>query len=92
MKMEQKRDEAILPDLLSDKRYAHILFEVDPEINTLQKAKQIIEALGIQIIEIQEKAWQRIAMKLDVADMSEAALRLSENGFRKVEGYNPPLF
>ena len=72
----------------SDKNHAQILLGVDSEINTLDKAKHIIESFGIHIIEIKNISPQLILLKLSVKDMREIALELIEQGFTNIEGYN----
>lgn len=71
-----------------DKEHAQILIEVGSEPNIIEKARQIIEGLGVHVIEIENVLPQLVLFKLDVKDMREAVLRLTENGFFNIEGYN----
>lgn len=71
-----------------DKRHAQVLIETDSGINTIERAKQIIEELGVHIIETKKILDQCILLKLDINDMREVVLKLTENGFLKIMGYN----
>jgi hypothetical protein len=71
-----------------DKNHAQVLIEVGSELNTIEKAKSIIESIGVHIIEIQNLSPQRVLLTLDVTDMREVVLKLTQNGFLKIEGYN----
>lgn len=69
------------------KKHVQILIDVGSEINMIEKAKQIIEGLGVHIIEMKNMSFQKILLKLGATDMREIALKLPENGFIKIEGY-----
>jgi hypothetical protein len=74
--------------MLPDKGYAQIIIETDLQVNTLERAKQIIEELGFHIIDTKNLGSQFFLLKLDTKDMREIALKLSQKGFSKIEGYN----
>jgi hypothetical protein len=86
--MEEKNDEHIKPD----RKHAQILIEVSSGTNTIERAKQIIEGSGVHIIETKKITQERVLLKLDVKDMRDLALKLTENGFSKIEGYNASSF
>lgn len=71
-----------------DQSHAQVLIEVGSETNTIEKAKKIIEEVGVHIIETQNLSSQWVLLKLDVKDMREVVLKLTLNGFLKIEGYN----
>ena len=75
-----------------DKQHAQILMEVDSRTNTLDKARKIIEGLGIHIIEAKKRSSKLILLKLDIKDMREVVLRLTECGFLDIKGYNATSF
>ena len=75
-----------------DQQHAQILIEVDSGINTLDKARKIIEGLGIHIIETKRRSSKLILLKLDIKDMREVVLKLTESGFFNIEGYNASSF
>jgi hypothetical protein len=91
--MIQKNNSVQTDDLIKpDTNHAQILIEVDSEIFTIEKAKEIIEELGVQIIEVKNLSSQWVLLKLDIKDMREIALKLTENGFFKIKGINASAF
>ena len=77
-------DQEILPDQTN----AQILIELTPPDKTFEDAKNIIEGLGVQIIETNRPTPNRVLIKLDVKDMRNIAFILTENGFFKIKGIN----
>jgi hypothetical protein len=77
-------DQEILPDQTN----AQILIELTPPDKTFEEAKNIIEGLGVQIIETNRPTPNRVLIKLDVKDMRNIAFILTENGFFKIKGIN----
>jgi hypothetical protein len=75
-----------------DKIHAQILINVNHLSKTSTEAKKIIEGLGIRILETKYVTPNQILLKLDTKDMRVAALKLIENGFSGVKGYNATLF
>jgi hypothetical protein len=76
----------------SDKNHAQILIEIGSDINIIEKAKQIIEGLGINVVDTKNISPQWVLLKLDVKDMREIVLKLTESGFLNIEGYNASSF
>ena len=74
-----------------DEKHAQVLLEVDFVTNTIGRAKQIIEELGVHIFKIEKLSPQCVLLKLDIDDMREVVLKLTENGFLKISGYNASL-
>jgi hypothetical protein len=68
-------------EVKADKNHAQILIEVNSGINTLNKARKIIEGLGIHIIETKRRSSKLVPLKLDIKDMREVVLKLTESGF-----------
>ena len=76
-----------------DKNHAQVLIEVGSEVNTIEKAREIIEEIGVQIIQTQTLSPQWILVRLDVrGDMRDVVLNLSQNGFRKIEEYSASCY
>jgi len=64
-----------------DKNYAHIMIEIPSSSKTFEEAKKIIEDFGVQIIELSFLSPNWILLKLNVGDMRNIALKLTEQGF-----------
>ena len=64
-----------------DENHAQILIEITSTPNTFQEAKRIIEELGIQILETNHLSSNWILVKLNVKDMRNIALKMTEHGF-----------
>lgn len=72
-----------------DKHHSQILIKITPSSKTFEEAKRIIEDLGVRIIEtknLSSNNW--ILLKLDVSDMRNLALKLTESGFSVIKGIN----
>ena len=65
----------------ADKNHAQILIEITPSSTTLDEAKKIINKSGVEIIETTHLSSNWILLKLDVKDMRDIALKLTEYGF-----------
>ena len=88
MKTAKKKLESYSRQIELDKNHAQVLIEVGSEVNTIEKARKIIEEIGVRIIQTQTLSPQWILVKLDVKDMRDVVLKLTQNGFLKIEGYN----
>jgi len=65
-----------------DQQHAQILIKNTPTSKTFEEAKRIIEDLGVRIIEtkhLSSNHW--VLLNLDVKDMRDVALKLTEHGF-----------
>jgi hypothetical protein len=70
---------------------AQILFEVEDEGNTLEKAVGILEANGVQPIEydcIRKGNPSFVLFYLSTNDMRDAVLHLTEAGFTRLKAVN----
>jgi hypothetical protein len=88
MKSDGKNSQRHSRRVKLDKNHAQVLIEVGTALNTIEKAKSIIESTGVHIIAIQNLSPQRVLLTLGVTDMREVVLKLTQNGFLKIEGYN----
>lgn len=80
-------------NLQKDIHHSQIIFQFDEEEKSLKKAKKIIKKLGVNIVDIKifdfpEDSVFFTLFKLDVADMREVVLVLSERGYTQIKGYN----
>ena len=69
-------------EVKADKDHSQILIKITPSSKTFEEAKSIIEDLGVRIIEtkhLSSNNW--VLLKLDVKDMRDVALKLTEHGF-----------
>ena len=70
-----------------NKNHAQILIEITSTLNSLNEAKKIIHKSGVEIVETTYFSPKWILLKLDVKDMREIALKLTEHGF-SIHGIN----
>ena len=89
--MKNKTSQEFDYELKGDKEYAQILMNID-SLETFEKAKKIIENLGISIIEKKSISANEILVKLNVEDMRDIVLKLTENGFSNLKGINALTF
>jgi len=76
-------------EIKPDKNHAQILIGITSSSKSFEEAKKIIEELGVRIIEISEHLPTHfIVVKLDVKDMRDIVLKLTENGFSIIKGIN----
>lgn len=69
-------------EVKADKHHSQILIKNTPSSKTFEEAKRIIEDFGVRIIEtkhLSSNNW--VLLKLDVKDMRDVALKLTEHGF-----------
>jgi len=80
-------------NLQRDIQHSQILFKFDQEKRSIDKAKEIVKNLGVNIVDIKifdfpEDSISFALFKLDVVDMREVVLALSERGYAPIKGYN----
>jgi hypothetical protein len=68
-------------EVKADKHHSQILIKVTNSSKTFKEAKKIIEDLGIHIIKTERLKSNWTLLKLDVKDMRDVALKLTEHGF-----------
>jgi hypothetical protein len=71
-----------------DKDHAQIMVETPRFSKMFDDAKAIIESLGVHILETNYLSLNCALLKLDVRDMRDIALKLTEHGFSKIKGIN----
>jgi hypothetical protein len=79
-------------EVKADKDHSQILIKITPSSKSYVEAKKIIEELGINILETKYLSPNQILLELDAKDMRVAALKLTENGFSEIKGYNASSF
>ena len=93
---ENQLFEKCAENLQKDIHHSQILFKFDQGEKSLDKAKEIVKKLGVKIVDIKIFDFPKDSalfalFKLDIADMREVALALSEHGYTPIKGYNAPL-
>lgn len=73
-------------EFITDEKHSQIMIEIDSS-RAFAEAKRIIEETGAQIFEAFKISENWMLIKLDIMDMREVALRLSEHGFL-IKGVN----
>jgi hypothetical protein len=69
-------------EVKTDKHHSQILIKNTPSSKTFEEAKRIIEDFGVRIIETKHLLFNDwVLLKLDVKDMRDVALKLTEHGF-----------
>jgi len=84
----EKVSEEFNREVKTDQNHAQILIKITPSSKTFEEARKIIEELGAHIIGTMSFSSDWVLLKLDVMDMRSIALKLSENGFLKIRGFN----
>jgi hypothetical protein len=80
--------EELNQEVKADRTHAQILIKITPSSKALEEAKRIIEDSGVHIIETKHLSTNHwILLRLDVKDMRDAALKLTEHGF-VIKGIN----
>ncbi|RLF98232.1 MAG: hypothetical protein DRN49_06215, partial [Thaumarchaeota archaeon] len=84
-------------NLQKDIHHSQILFKFDQGEKSLDKAKEIVKKLGVNIVDIKifdfpEDSVFFALFKLDVTDMREVVLALSEQGYMPIKGYSATSF
>ena len=83
-------------NIQKDIHHSQILFKFDQGEKSLDKARKIVKKLGVKIVDIKIFDFTKDSalfalFKLDIADMREVALALSEHGYAPIKGYNATL-
>lgn len=74
-------------EIKADRGHAQILLRITDSSKFEAEAERIVEDLGVHIIEKSYPSTQWILFKLDVRDMRNVALKLTEHGF-VIKGIN----
>jgi hypothetical protein len=74
-------------EIRADKNYAQILIQISQPAKELKEVSKIVEDLGIHIVETKPLSSDWVIIKLDVRDMRNVALKLTEFGF-SIKGIN----
>lgn len=82
MKMEN------CPNIEPQQGLAQLLVQGDSDSSKFESLRQIIESVGIQILEIDQVSPDWMLLKLNTLDMREIALRLSQKGQLNFKGIN----
>ncbi|RLE14289.1 hypothetical protein DRJ04_02705 [Candidatus Aerophobetes bacterium] len=93
---ENQLFEKCAENLQKDIHHSQILFKFDQGEKSLDKAKEIVKKLGVKIVDIKIFDFPKDSalfalFKLDIADMREVALVLSEHGYAPIKGFNAQL-
>jgi hypothetical protein len=88
VKSEEPMKQMDISQIVADTHYAQILLKGDYEIANVHVAKSIIEQNGVRIVAMEYLSNQSVLFKVDVKDIRELVLKLTQNGFLRVEGYN----
>ena len=83
----EKTWEDVGPEVEADRRYAQILLKVGDSFNSDTDAEKIIKDFGVHVIERSFPSPHWVLLKLDVKDMRNVALKLTEQGF-VIKGIN----
>ena len=75
-----------------DKDGAQIVVEITEASKSFEELKKIIEKLGVSITEVKQLSPQCVVIKLNVKDMREIVLKLTESGICHVQGINALFF
>ncbi len=77
-------------EIKADKSHSQIIINITNSPKLLGEVKKIVEGLGARIIETKHLSPNLTLLKLDVKDMREVALKLTEQGFL-IKGINASL-
>lgn len=71
----------------ADKRHAQLLLQTSMK-SELEDARRIIEGAGARVVEATDLKLGWVLIRLDVMDMREIVLKLTERGFLNIRGVN----
>jgi hypothetical protein len=78
-------------ELRADEKCAQILMTIH-SAEGLKKARSIIEEFGIDVLEMRSITPNDFLFRLNVMDMRDVVLKLTENGFSGLKGINALAF
>ena len=84
---KQTASEEFNHQVKADKNHAQIFIKIASSSTMLEEAKKIINKSAVEIIETTHLSSNWILLKLDVKDMRDIALKLTEHGF-SIHGIN----
>jgi len=85
--VDERLLEELNEEIKADKTYSQIFINMSNSPILLREAKEIVEGLGVHIIEAKTISPDWTLLKLDVKDMRDIALKLTEQGFL-IKGIN----
>jgi len=74
-------------EIKPDRRYAQILIKITDSSISDKEAERLMESLGVHIVSKSRLSTYWVLFTLNVRDMRDAALKLTEHGFT-VKGIN----
>ena len=79
--------EDVGPEVEADRNHAQILLKITKSLKSDVEAEKIVKGLGVHVIEKCYLSTYWVLLKLDVKDMRDVALKLTEQGF-VIKGIN----
>ena len=79
--------EDVGPEVEPDRNHAQILLRIVDSLKSDAEAEKIVKSLGVHVIEKSYLPTHWVLLKLDVKDMRNVALKLTEQGF-VIKGIN----
>ena len=79
--------EDVGPEVEADRSHAQILLKITDFLKSDAEAEKIVKGLGVRVIEKSYLSTHWVLLKLDVKDMRNVALMLTEQGF-VIKGIN----
>jgi len=73
--------EEVGQEIEADRSYAQILLKITDPSKSDAEAERIVKDLGVHVIEKSHLSTHWVLFKLDVKDMRDVALKLTEHGF-----------
>jgi len=77
----EETSEDVSPEVEADRSHAQILLRITNSLKSSVEAEKIIQDFGIQVIEKSYPSAHWVLLKLNVKDMRNVALKLTEQGF-----------
>ena len=85
--VEERFSGELNQEIKADKTYSQIFINMSNSPVLFREVKEIVEGLDVHIIEAKTISPEWTLLKLDVKDMREVALKLTEQGFL-IKGIN----
>ncbi len=79
--------EDVSPEVEADRSHAQILLKITDSLKSDTEAEKIIKGLGVGVVEKSYLSTLWVLLKLDIKDMRNVALELTERGF-VIKGIN----